>query len=261
MTIPHSWPHRLDRTIDIIAEPATVFRFFTDSERWAAWWGAGSRIDARPGGRVLIRHPNGVEVSGEVLDVAAPHHIVFTYGYEQGTPIPVGGSRVTIRLEPAGDTTRVHLAHEFTDADARDHHIQGWRYQLSLFGNVVADEVFAGIGSAVDAWFAAWAEQDAAARDTTLGRVTSTDVRFRDRFSVVDGPVELSAQIGAYHQFMPGLRIARDGDVRHCQGTVLANWIARGADGAERGRGTNVFTFNRHTRIVSVIGFWEPPRT
>ena len=112
-----------------------------------------------------------------------------------------------------------------------------------------ADEVFGGIASAVDAWFAAWAEQDAVARDTALRRVTSPDVRFRDRFSVVDGAVELSAQIAAYHQFMPGLRIARDGDLRRCQGTVLVDWIARDADGTERGRGTNVFTLNRQTRI------------
>ena len=39
---------------------------------------------------------------------------------------------------------------------------------------------------------------------------------------------------------MPGMRLERDGDVRHCQGTVLADWVARGADGQERGRGTNV---------------------
>ena len=58
--------HRLERSIVIQARPETVFRFFTDSERWAKWWGAGSTIDARPGGKVLILHPGGVETLGEV---------------------------------------------------------------------------------------------------------------------------------------------------------------------------------------------------
>ena len=86
---------RLDRTIVIHARPATVFEFFTNSQDWAGWWGAGSVIDARPGGQLLIRHPNGVEVSGEVLELRAPEHIVFTYGYASGNSIPPGGSQVT----------------------------------------------------------------------------------------------------------------------------------------------------------------------
>jgi len=45
--------------------------------------------------------------------------------------------------------------------------------------------------------------------------------------------------------------------VRHCQGTVLADWIASGADGAERGRGTNVFTLDPDGRIAGVVGLWS----
>ena len=70
--------YSLDRTIVIQAAPDIVFGFFTDSARWARWWGAGSTIDPRPGGKVLIRHPNAVEVSGEVLELDAPRRIVFT---------------------------------------------------------------------------------------------------------------------------------------------------------------------------------------
>jgi hypothetical protein len=33
---------------------------------------------------MLIRHPNGVEASGEVLEVLRPERIVFTYGYATG---------------------------------------------------------------------------------------------------------------------------------------------------------------------------------
>ena len=32
-------PFQLDRTVRIQARPDTVFTFFTDSDRWASWWG------------------------------------------------------------------------------------------------------------------------------------------------------------------------------------------------------------------------------
>src|SRR5437588_646236 len=92
-------PHILERTVHIKAPRDTVFRCFTDSSRWAAWWGAGSTIEAHPGGKVWIRFPNGVEVSGEVVEVSAPERIIFTYGFESGKPIPSGASRVVLRLE------------------------------------------------------------------------------------------------------------------------------------------------------------------
>jgi uncharacterized protein YndB with AHSA1/START domain len=248
--------HQLDRTLVIGAPPAVVFRYFTDSARWAAWWGAGSTIDARPGGRVYIRYPGDVEVVGEVLEVSPPSHIVFTYGYAKGTPVPPGASRVTIRLEADTAGTRLHLTHAFAEAAVRDEHVQGWRYQLSVFANVVADEMHGDIGAVVDRWFGAWNEQDAAARTAALQALADPSVRMRDRFSSVEGTDELTMHIGAAHRFMPGLRLAREGAPRHCQGTVLADWIATSPDGQPRGRGTNVFTLAPDGRIASVTGFW-----
>ena len=79
-------PYRLDRTVVIQADADTVFRYFTDSARWAQWWGKGSTIEARPGGRLYVRHPNGIESAGEVLEIDAPARIVFTYGFVSGNP-------------------------------------------------------------------------------------------------------------------------------------------------------------------------------
>ena len=256
-TAPNTLTHHLDRTITIGARPETVFSFFTRDDRWAAWWGSGSSIDARPGGRVLIRHPNGVEVSGEVVDVHPPDRIVFTYGYEKNPTLGPGGSRVTIQLAPVAAGTRLTLRHEFAEASDRDHHVQGWRYQLSLFANVVADVAQANAAAAVDQWFAIWAEPDAAAREARLGAIALPAVRFRDRFSLVDGIADLVPHIGATLRFMPGLRIAREGSVRHCQGTVLADWKVTGANGEPRGAGTNVFTFDPDGRIELVTGLWN----
>src|SRR5579863_2597294 len=251
-------PYQLNRTVVIRAKPETVFRFFTDSPRWASWWGAGSMIDPRPGGRVYIRHPNGVESLGEVLEVCDPERIVFTYGFASGKPIPPGDSRVTIRLEPDEGGTRLHLLHEFAEAGPRDEHIQGWRFQLSLFSNVVANEVYANAQETVDAWFGAWTITDAGAREEMLARIVTPGICFRDRFSLLDGLADLAAHIGASQRFMPGIGLQRKGSVRHCQGTVLADWIAAGRDGQARMTGTSAFELGPEGRIESVTAFADP---
>lgn len=247
---------RLDRTIVIRARPATVFEFFTSTPDWAAWWGAGSTIDARPGGQLLIRHANGVEVTGEVIEIRAPERIVFTFGYATGKPIPPGGSQVTIRLDghPAG--TLLQLTHEFSDTEQRDQHVQGWRFQLSLFANAVANKINANAAETVDRWFAAWSDPQTASREATLAAISTTDMQFYDRFSSMAGEEDVKAHLAAVHKFMPGLRLERRGDIRHCQSHVLADWVAVADDGQERGRGTNLFVLDADGRIAEVTGFW-----
>jgi len=248
--------YHVDRTIVIQATPAIVFGFLTDTPRWAAWWGAGSEIDARPGGLVKIRYPDGTEAMGEVTEVRAPERIAFTYGYASGKLIPPGGSRVTIELEPVGAATRLRLTHEVADETVRDEHVQGWRYQLSLFANVVADAVNTGAAGVVDAWFDAWADPDVATRTATLSSIAVPGLRSKDRFSNTEGLDDLVAHISGAQRFMPGIRMSRSGSVRHCQGTVLADWTATGADGQPRGRGTSVFLLGGDGRVESVTGFW-----
>jgi uncharacterized protein YndB with AHSA1/START domain len=254
-----SFSHQMDRSIVIDAGRETVFRFFTDTARWAKWWGTGSTIDPRTGGAVFIRHPNGIEILGEVVEINPPHRIVFTYGFASGRPIAPGGSRVTISLEPRGSSTALHLRHEFSDPAVRDEHLQGWRYQLSVFANTVADEVFADAPEVVDAWFTAWAETDPRVRDDAFAEIATPDVRFRDRFSSLEGLADVSAHAGASQKFMPGVRMTRTGDVRQCQGMVLADWVASGPDGHELMRGLNVFVLGPDGRITSAGGFWNPP--
>jgi uncharacterized protein YndB with AHSA1/START domain len=248
--------HTLDRTVLIRADRDLVFRFFTDSARWAAWWGAGSSIEPRCGGRVFIRYPGGVEVSGEVVEIAEPERLSFTYGFVSGKPIPSGSSLVTIDLqaEPAG--TLVRLSHAFAEPSVRDEHVQGWRYQLSLFANAVANDRHAGAAAIVDRWFAAWSEPDGDTRKAALESITASGVSMRDQFSAIEGLPDVLEHLAAAQRFMPGLTMAREGEVRQCQGMAVASWIVRGQDGQERGRGTNVFVLGADGRIESVTGFW-----
>jgi len=248
--------HQLDRTIVIRASRETVFRFFTEPSLWAAWWGAGSTIGSQPGDPMLIRYPNGVEAAGEIVEIVPPERIVFTYGYVSGSPIAVGASQATITLEAEGAHTRLRLTHAFADPAVRDQHVQGWRYQLSVFANAVANEIHRDAGERVDAWFAAWSEADASQRARALGAVASPTVCFRDKHSLVETLADLNAHIGAYQMHMPHLRITRCGEVLHCQGIVLADWTIGGADGKEYA-GTNVFELGPDGLIESVTGLWR----
>lgn len=252
--IASSLPHHVDRVVTIQATPETVFRFFTDSARWASWWGEGSTIDPRPGGAVYIRHPGGIESAGEVVEIDAPRRLVFTYGFVSGDPIPVGSSRVTITLAPERAGTRLTLKHALSNAAARDEHVQGWRFQLSLFANVISNEVNAHASRYVDLWFELWAEPDPVARQKMLAEIAIPDVRMHDRYSNLAGTEDLLAHIAAAQRFMPGMRMRRAGDVRHCQGIVLADWTMSGLDGEVRGRGTNVFVHGPTGRIEWVTG-------
>ena len=170
--------HVLDRDIFIRAPQATVFSFFTDSARWASWWGAGSTIEPVVGGTMYIRHPNGIEAGGRILAIDPPDQVVFSYGFASGVPMPVGASTVTIRCVEENGGTRVLLHHAFAERTVRDEHVQGWRFQLSLFANAVSGLVNAGATDKIDSWFSAWAEPDPATREAVLGAVAAASVIF-----------------------------------------------------------------------------------
>jgi len=245
-------PYAVKREILIEADRETVFGFFTDSARWASWWGGGSTVEPRPGGALRIRHSNGFESVGVVLELVAPERFVFTFSLQGAQPVPAEESRVTIRLEPQADGTMLRLTHEVADSVTRDLLVQGWRFHFSLFANAVANYVNAGAPDVIDAWFAVWTEPDAAAREATLGRIAARKIRFRDRYSRLDGIDEIVAHTGAAQRFMPGIGLERKGNIRHCQGTVLADWVARSSDGHEKMSGTSVFLLGPGLKIDSV---------
>ena len=246
----------LDRSVTIVARRETVFRYFTDSERFAAWWGQGSTIEPRPGGAVQIRFPNAIVAGGEVVEIVPPERVVFTYGFESGQPIPIGASRVTITLEETTSGTLVKLRHALPTAEVRDEHVQGWRYQLAVFANVVAKEAHAGTGVLADRYFACWGETDASKRRAELATIASEDLGFRDPYSCTSGIDDLNAHIAASQRFMPGVVLVRRGEPRQCQGTALVDWVVQGPDGSEKAKGTNVFELTRDGRIVRVTGLW-----
>jgi hypothetical protein len=93
-------------------------------------------------------------------------------------------------------------------------------------------------------------------RERSLAAITTPETRFEDRFSCLEGMSEINAHLSAAQRFMPGVRLERRGTIRHCQWHVLADWVATGSDGQERGRGTNLFVLDADGRIAAVTGFW-----
>jgi len=71
----------------------------------------------------------------------------------------------------------------------------------------------------------------------TLAAIATDDVALADAFSCTAGIEDLVAHLSAAPMHMPGVVLERTGDVRQCQGTALADWVAKGPDGTARGRG------------------------
>jgi len=126
--------------------------------------------------------------------------------------IPVGGSVVTIQLKEHANGTLLELRHDLPTAVERDHHVPGWRFQLALFANVVANEQYAGTTVMVDQWIRAWAETDATARTRLLTACTTDDVTMQDNYSCLRGREDLLDHIQMSQMFMPGVVMTRVGE-------------------------------------------------
>ena len=250
----------LERSVLIRAERATVYRFFEESELFAAWWGEGSTIEPREGGAVRIVYPGGSVASGSVVAMEPGASVRFTFGYEgEGKPIAPGSTTVTMRFEDHPLGTLVSLSHAFDDAAVRDMHVPGWRYQLALFANAAAGVQHAGIEGVVDRYFALWSEADESARAAALAEIATEDVTFRDAFACVSGRDELVAHITAALAHGAGGALEREGPARQVQGTVLVDWVVRGPDGNPAMSGTNACELAPDGRLCAVVGFWSPP--
>jgi uncharacterized protein YndB with AHSA1/START domain len=118
------------------AEPAKVWRAWTDPEALKAWMAPSDAFsvrvleaDVRVGGRyrIVMRSPDGEDndVSGVYREVVVNRKLVYTWAWKS---TPERESLVTVELRAAaGDGTELTLKHEeFADTGARDRHNQGW---------------------------------------------------------------------------------------------------------------------------------------
>ena len=125
-------PEVLEVSVHIAALPETVFAYFTDPARYVLWMGTQAELEPRPGGvyRVIMR--DGVEASGEFLEVDPPRRLVFSWGWNHDHAVSPGSTRVEVTLAEEDGGTRVVLRHAgLPDSDQRSHHRGGWEMYLT----------------------------------------------------------------------------------------------------------------------------------
>ena len=101
--------------------------------------GTGATLEPVPGGIYRVSLRDGVEASGEFVEVDPPHRLVFTWGWNHDHAVAPGSTRVVVTLEAEGGGTRLVLRHyDLPDAEQRGHHLKGWEMYLERLGAIMS---------------------------------------------------------------------------------------------------------------------------
>jgi uncharacterized protein YndB with AHSA1/START domain len=121
----------LEVSVHVAAPPETVFRYFTEAERYAQWMGGTAVLEPVPGGEYRVRMRDGVEAVGRFVELEAPRRVVFTWGWTGAFAVPPGSTRVEVTLAAEDGGTRVVLRHSgLPSDDERRQHRGGWELYL-----------------------------------------------------------------------------------------------------------------------------------
>jgi uncharacterized protein YndB with AHSA1/START domain len=123
----------VEREIAIAASPETVWALLTQEDEAVKWMGTSASFDLRPGGTYCVEVIPGNTARGEFVEIDAPHRLVFTWGWEPGSPSPVavGTSRIEFELRPDGDGTLLRFRHsDLPTEEAAVSHGHGWDHYL-----------------------------------------------------------------------------------------------------------------------------------
>ena len=248
----------LDRTVTIAARRETVFRYFTDSERFAAWWGEGSRIEPGPAAPSTSATRTRSSPAGRSWRSSPASGSSSATASRSGQPIPIGASRVTITPRGDGPAARVvELRHELPTAAGAGRARPG----LALPARGLRQR--GGEGGARGRRRACRPLLRLLGRDrrgqaarrargrrhaTSWPSATPTPARPGSTTSSPTSP-RASASCRAWCS-------RGEGEARSCQGTALVDWVVKGPDGTERAKGTNVFELTHDGRIARVTGIW-----
>ena len=123
----------LERELQIAASPETVWEFLVDPEKRRA--GRAGRRVVRPesGRRIPGGGDSGHIATGEFVELDPPRRLVWTWGWEPGSPSKVtpGSTTIEVELVPDGDGTLLKFAHiGLPDPEAAQMHGHGWDHYL-----------------------------------------------------------------------------------------------------------------------------------
>ncbi len=124
-------PDVLEISVQVAATPETVFPYFTDPARYTSWMGARAELDPRPGGVYRVTMRDGVQASGEFVEIDPPRRLVFTWGWNHDHTVAPGSTHVEVTLTEQDGGTLVVLRHSgLPDIEQRSHHQGGWELYL-----------------------------------------------------------------------------------------------------------------------------------
>ena len=142
---------KLEVTRTLPAKPERVWEYLVDPDLRKLWFCAGETGD-QPGGDFVMDFdhtrisdsapPEGVEcgsgpvtMKGTIVTFDPPKVLAYSWPEENGP-----GTLVTIRLEPKGDDTHLHLVHErLHNAEFLKGASAGWHAHLDLLVDLVSD--------------------------------------------------------------------------------------------------------------------------
>lgn len=122
--------------INVAANARTVWKALTTEEGVTSWWVDTARIDARPGGRIVL-HSEGddgtpVEERGMFHEVRPTRKIEIAW--DSTSPAPTKGTRIEFQVARDGDETRVSVVHSgagiLDDETGRKTLEDSWRQAL-----------------------------------------------------------------------------------------------------------------------------------
>lgn len=120
----------------VAVPPERVFRYFTEPDKWLAWQGTDAEIELVAGGVWRVNVTGEGFASGHVVEVIENERVVFTWGWEQGPPVPPGSTTVAIELVPDGDGTLIRLTHSALPPDQMEIHRYGWEHYATRLAAV-----------------------------------------------------------------------------------------------------------------------------
>ena len=121
----------------IHAQPADVFPYFTDPDRYVRWMGAAATLEPHRGGAYRVRMTNDAVAVGEFVVVEPFRRVVFTWGWDGSDELPPGSTTVEITLSEHDGETIVRLRHSRLPDDGAAHeHAEGWRKYLGRLAHV-----------------------------------------------------------------------------------------------------------------------------
>lgn len=258
----------ISTSVLINTEPATVWKFMSDQQRFLSWMASvpgmptpsGSRFEPTPGGVLHIVFPNGGAAKGSVVEVDPPRKMVFTWGYEPDvakTGLRAGTTRVEIVIRAVDDGTQVTLTHSgpMSEELAKGHEA-GWRHALAQFAVQSAMEGHqAHLADTLSAYFKASAETDGVKRDALLAACCTPNIRMRTQFACCETLAEVSANIANGLKHMPGATLEQNGLASHLHGYARVPWKVMSADRKLIFKGENFLRFTAAGKIAEIVSF------